>query len=469
MPNPGRPSRDCYNCRQRRIKCDLKRPACGQCLRKEIQCQGYRDELEARFRFENVSSFTGKKGKNYQRTKISGPRAQVLGEGFPPEADSAGQATNDGKDLRVLFPSDHAGLINRPSISLQYPLAERWEAHSMPLVISKMSSDVLNGHRISIYNAILDMVSTSNSGSTLHQVCDAIGRVYITNTTTHALAARSSQAQSYRKAILALNSDLRDPRLSEGDETLVCVFLMSVYEQYQALLTGQDYTKEALVWIQQFYECAAPAEYNILRVAIYSYHCTRICLFAQGLINAGDPEMALSSYPSVLQDMNTVETQRYPLSDEICPQDHVIDHPLGPYTLFPTSLRHIGVLVYQSTFRLQLSCKVHLFLQHALRARACTPQQQTQIFDAQKSCLEEFQALTNQVLHMLAAFYQFDFLTLGQTTSNDQAAVYKVGLWDAMRLLWPLSIISLSALSSDWQRDSAAKILDILHTQVRYI
>jgi hypothetical protein len=186
-------------------------------------------------------------------------------------------------------------------------------------------------------------------------------------------------------------------------------------------------------------------------------------------MNAGDPEMILSSYPSVLQDMNTVETQRDPLSDEICLQGHVIDHPLGPYTLLPTSLRHIGILVYQSTFRLQLACKVHLFLQHALRASVCTPQQQTQILNAQQCCLEEFQALSNQMLHMLASFYQFDFLTLDQTRPNDQATVYKVGLWDAMRLLWPLSIISLSALSSDWQRDSATKILDILHTQVKYI
>ncbi|KAJ5619690.1 hypothetical protein N7510_003674 [Penicillium lagena] len=230
MPNPGRPSRDCYNCRQRRIKCDLKHPACGQCLRKEIHCQGYRDELELRFRVENASTFSQKKGKIYRKMKASGPRAQVLGEGFPPEADTAGQATNDWKDFPVLFASEKPELISRPGASLQYPLAEPWDAHRMPLVMSKLSSDVVNGHRKTIFNTILDMVSASNSGSTLHQVCDAIGRVYITNTTMHALAARSSQAQSYRKAIIALNSDLRDPRLSQRDDALACVFLLSVYE-----------------------------------------------------------------------------------------------------------------------------------------------------------------------------------------------------------------------------------------------
>lgn len=202
---------------------------------------------------------------------------------------------------------------------------------------------------------------------------------------------------------------------------------------------------------------------------MYTYHCNRICLFVQELINAGDPEMILSSYPSVLQDMNTVETQLDPLSHEICLQGHAINHPLDPYTMLPTSLRHIGILLYQDTFRLQLACKVHLFLQHALRARRCTLQQQTQILNAQQCCLEEFQTLSNQVLHMVASFCQFDSLILDQPRPNDQETGYKVGLWDVMRLLWPLSIICWSTLSSDWQRDSATKTLDMLHTQVKYI
>lgn len=223
-----------------------------------------------------------------------------------------------------------------------------------------------------------------------------------------------------------------------------------------------------MVWIQLFYKCANPAEHIIVRAALYSYHCSRICLLVQELINAGDPEMILSSYPSVLQDMNTVETRLDPLSHEICLQGYVIDRPLGPYTRFPTSLRHIGIIQYQDTFRLQLACKVHLFLQHALRAHV-TPQQQTQILNAQQCCLEEFQALSNKVLHLLASFYHFDFPIFDQTRPNDQATVYKVGLWDAIRLLWPLSIISWSTLSSDWQKDSATKILDMLHTQVIYI
>ncbi|KAH8705708.1 hypothetical protein BGW36DRAFT_403233 [Talaromyces proteolyticus] len=57
MPNTGRPSRACYSCRQRRIKCDLVRPACGQCLRKRHACPGYRNELDARFQVQTMYSF----------------------------------------------------------------------------------------------------------------------------------------------------------------------------------------------------------------------------------------------------------------------------------------------------------------------------------------------------------------------------------------------------------------------------
>ncbi|KAF3399711.1 hypothetical protein DPV78_006672 [Talaromyces pinophilus] len=69
MPNVGRPSRDCYACRKRRIKCDLLRPECTQCQRKSQSCPGYRDELELIFRIESVSSFEAKKagGNNDKR------------------------------------------------------------------------------------------------------------------------------------------------------------------------------------------------------------------------------------------------------------------------------------------------------------------------------------------------------------------------------------------------------------------
>ncbi|CAG9987313.1 unnamed protein product [Clonostachys byssicola] len=41
---PGR-SKACKTCRSRRVKCDLQRPSCGQCLRRQVACGGYERQL----------------------------------------------------------------------------------------------------------------------------------------------------------------------------------------------------------------------------------------------------------------------------------------------------------------------------------------------------------------------------------------------------------------------------------------
>ncbi|KAF7860565.1 uncharacterized protein EAF02_010799 [Botrytis sinoallii] len=42
MVNTGKPSRGCYLCRSRRVKCDEKKPGCGNCQRLKRDCPGYR-------------------------------------------------------------------------------------------------------------------------------------------------------------------------------------------------------------------------------------------------------------------------------------------------------------------------------------------------------------------------------------------------------------------------------------------
>ncbi|OJJ46501.1 hypothetical protein ASPZODRAFT_25599 [Penicilliopsis zonata CBS 506.65] len=74
MPNVGRPSRDCQSCRQRRIKCDLLRPHCGQCLRKGRLCPGYRDELLAmHFRLDITVSTTSQRHRNRPERPLPDP------------------------------------------------------------------------------------------------------------------------------------------------------------------------------------------------------------------------------------------------------------------------------------------------------------------------------------------------------------------------------------------------------------
>ncbi|KAL6874177.1 hypothetical protein HDV57DRAFT_239263 [Trichoderma longibrachiatum] len=49
------PSKDCFACRRRKLKCDLRKDACGQCLRAGISCFGYRDSNDLVFRDQTRS------------------------------------------------------------------------------------------------------------------------------------------------------------------------------------------------------------------------------------------------------------------------------------------------------------------------------------------------------------------------------------------------------------------------------
>ncbi|OQU98474.1 Fungal Zn2-Cys6 binuclear cluster domain-containing protein [Cladophialophora immunda] len=51
----GKPSRSCAHCRRRKLRCDLHKDACGQCVRAGLTCSGYRDPDQLRIRDESQS------------------------------------------------------------------------------------------------------------------------------------------------------------------------------------------------------------------------------------------------------------------------------------------------------------------------------------------------------------------------------------------------------------------------------
>ncbi|KAJ5832713.1 hypothetical protein N7474_001024 [Penicillium riverlandense] len=50
----GKPSSACKLCRERRIRCDQRRPSCTQCLNAKAQCNGYRNKLDLMFHNETT-------------------------------------------------------------------------------------------------------------------------------------------------------------------------------------------------------------------------------------------------------------------------------------------------------------------------------------------------------------------------------------------------------------------------------
>ncbi|KIW46474.1 uncharacterized protein PV06_02144 [Exophiala oligosperma] len=52
----GKPSRACAHCRRRKLRCDLRSQACGQCVRAGLVCGGYRDPNQLRIQDESQAT-----------------------------------------------------------------------------------------------------------------------------------------------------------------------------------------------------------------------------------------------------------------------------------------------------------------------------------------------------------------------------------------------------------------------------
>ncbi|KAF6232189.1 hypothetical protein HO173_009572 [Letharia columbiana] len=52
----GKPSKACLRCRKRKLRCDLQRDSCGQCIRATHICSGYRDTEQLRVRDETQAT-----------------------------------------------------------------------------------------------------------------------------------------------------------------------------------------------------------------------------------------------------------------------------------------------------------------------------------------------------------------------------------------------------------------------------
>jgi hypothetical protein len=243
----------------------------------------------------------------------------------------------------------------------------------------------------------------------------------------------------------------------------------------QALITGQDCPKETITWIRELYRHCEPSEYTVVRACIFSYHCTRLCSRIRRLLDRGNLDELLFSSPSILQDMDEVEEATYPLSHETPITDCVIEHPLAPYAgPDHIDLRYVGVCTYQCNSRMQLSSYFRDFLSHASEAPGCTPQQQIIFTKFRHRCVEEFRAVANKVLFILAMTLDIDSPTLLDQLKgpkDDKNLSRIVGWPDAIRVLWPvvqwpLRLIAACPISLDWQRDAAHEVLDSMNKQL---
>lgn len=139
--------------------------------------------------------------------------------------------------------TDSAKTSEIPSVQILYEPPQVWNSHVIPLVLDRFSIELVDTITdSSIFATIPRIISTSQEGSPVYAVCDAIACAYLSSI-TGTTAAIVNRTRAYGTALRAVNTALDDPAESKNDSTLLAVWMFVVYEvgaMHQWKIEGQE-------------------------------------------------------------------------------------------------------------------------------------------------------------------------------------------------------------------------------------
>ncbi|KAF2737380.1 hypothetical protein EJ04DRAFT_574574 [Polyplosphaeria fusca] len=191
----GKPSAACFLCRERRIKCDTRRPQCSQCTNRSVTCPGYKNPLDQLFRdeTESVTKRIQAKGKKHDTKRVRKVQNET-----PPSSRSS--YSPPAIPLAPLEPIEDIAIAN---FMLSHIPDSRFDYLST-FSFSHPSSPLLTA----IHAASLAVLAQDRRSTPL------------------LLRARDT----YTRALASINTALRAPSLATQNETLICVLLLGLYE-----------------------------------------------------------------------------------------------------------------------------------------------------------------------------------------------------------------------------------------------
>ncbi|KAF4626606.1 hypothetical protein G7Y89_g11546 [Cudoniella acicularis] len=187
MVNTGKPSKGCYMCRSRRIKCDEGKPSCIRCQKSKRVCPGYRDAFELNLRDETKS--TKKK-----MSRMINHRPFVDGVS---KFDAHHEIINSPDGLLMTTP------ITTANLSMGY----------LDFLIPHIKAEKPNPSFLAAFSAV---------------ALAALG----TRPNSKALLPKADMA--YVKALKKINCTLRDAQMASDDSMLAAVLMLSFFEQLTA-------------------------------------------------------------------------------------------------------------------------------------------------------------------------------------------------------------------------------------------
>ncbi|KAK4146376.1 uncharacterized protein C8A04DRAFT_35081 [Dichotomopilus funicola] len=257
----GRPSKGCSNCRGRKIRCDQKAPGCGQCIKRQETCPGYRNITDLMFRDESLHVIKKAKARARRKSKgaiaspVSTPsgsegRASVTPEPrarlslvVPPTPGSVtissssaggwGIIPYQNDDSSSLMSPDSGSWPGSPPVAQLYTLPPTCQEQGFAYFFSRyVTADETVSHQR--FDFIRDVWKPSSPKVDCHV------DVVLASMTAVGLMGLASTAQlphlmdaarkSYGTALHLTNRALQDPADAVKDSTMLSVLILGVFE-----------------------------------------------------------------------------------------------------------------------------------------------------------------------------------------------------------------------------------------------
>jgi len=233
----GRLSHGCRRCRQRRVRCDEGRPACQRCIKRDEVCDGYRDESTLIFRHETHKVIQQSRAAQATSSPPSGPGSSHSSS-TRKRSSSVGAISAPGlmADPSALAPGEASGV----RLSKRLPWLRGLPAEAQPPVEDQAVEQFLEKYVLYPCN------QTSSPGFLEHlpsmfKEVDVDGRRALRLAVLAAAYADISKDQEgnalavkalqcYGMALGALGESLSKPGKVPGDEDLMTVVVLDIFE-----------------------------------------------------------------------------------------------------------------------------------------------------------------------------------------------------------------------------------------------
>ncbi|KAJ5266589.1 hypothetical protein N7478_009397 [Penicillium angulare] len=310
-----------------------------------------------------------------------------------------------------------------PPSPIGYEIPQVWSHHVFPLVLDKFAAGIVDTSiNSSMFVTIPRIISSSQEGSPVYAVCDAIAHAYLA-TVTGSPTEVLRRDRAYGTALRAVNAALTDPTQYKNDSTLLSIWMFVVYEQAKALIAGRESPQEVLTWISKLRLYMKPSESISIQACQFAYHTTRICSEIRKVKD--NPKITFTFHKSILSQMLAIQKTWDFSCDLIQPSESFI-----------------GVHSYQGNFQMHLSASV-LNLHDTTYQEDYSHQHYTHFAPMKEHCIATFRNAATRILHMQGTFRNMNHLELG---------------WgDAVMINGSLRTIATSRLSLPWQVYAASK------------